>query len=150
MHIKRIIIENFKCFEGKFSLDLNSGLNILVGDNESGKSTILEAINLALSGLIYGRYLGTELTQALFNNKVIEQYLESLRTDNQLQPPHIMIELFFDIDDISLSASFEGNTNSLKEKHCGIQFKLFFNEKYQEEYNLLINRVDKICSIPIE
>jgi len=150
MHIKKIIIENFKCFEGKFSLDLNSGLNILVGDNEAGKSTILEAINLALSGWIYGRYLGTELTQALFNNKVVETYLESLETDNNFRPPHIMIELFFDIDDDSLKALFEGNGNSLKEKECGIQFEISFDEKYQKEYSLLINNDDKLGSLPIE
>ena len=80
MHIKKIIIENFKCFEGKFCLDLNKHLNILVGDNEAGKSTILEAVNLALSGWIYGKYLGTELTQSLFNNKVVKFFLESLTT----------------------------------------------------------------------
>lgn len=150
MHIKKIIIENFKCFEGKFSLDLNSGLNILVGDNEAGKSTILEAIHLALSGWIYGRYLGTELTQALFNKEVIKQYLESLETDNKLQLPHVMIELFFGIDDIALKALFEGNGNSLKEKECGIQFNISFNEKYQKEYNLLINSGGKLGSLPIE
>ncbi len=80
MHIKKIIIENFKCFEGKFCLELNKHLNILVGDNEAGKSTILEAIHLVLSGWIYGKYLGTDLTQALFNNKVIKDYLTSLTT----------------------------------------------------------------------
>ncbi len=150
MHINKIIIENFKCFEGKFSLDLNSSLNILVGDNEAGKSTILEAIHLALSGWISGRYLGTELTQALFNNKVIEEYLDSLKTVDPLRPPHIMIELFFDISDVSLRALFEGNANSSKEKECGIQFKIFYNEKYKEEYNLLINSGDKLGSLPIE
>ena len=104
MYIKKIIIENFKCFEGKFSLDFN------------------------------GKYIGAELTQALFNNKVIIQFLESLKTDNQLQPPHIMIELYFDITDESLKARFEGNGNSLKEKECGIQFKINFDEKYKNEY----------------
>lgn len=150
MHIKKIIIENFKCFEGKFRLDLNNRLNILVGDNEAGKSTILEAINLALSGWIYGRYLGTELTQALFNNKVINMYLDSLTTDNPSLPPHIMIELFFEIEDDSVKALFEGNGNSLKEKECGIQFNISFNEKYQKEYNLLVNGEDKLGSLPIE
>ena len=53
MYIKKIIIENFKCFEGGFPLELNKGLNILVGDNEAGKSTILEAIHLALSEIFY-------------------------------------------------------------------------------------------------
>ncbi len=150
MYIKKIIIENFKCFEGKFPLALNKRFNILVGDNEAGKSTILEAIHLALSGWIYGRYLGTELTQALFNNKVIKTYLDSLKTDSPLLPPHIMIELFFDIEDDSIKALFEGNGNSLKEKECGIQFKISFNEKYQKEYNLLVNGEDKPGSLPIE
>ena len=45
MHIAKITIENFKCFEGRFSLGLNEGKNILVGNNEAGKSTILEAIH---------------------------------------------------------------------------------------------------------
>ncbi|MDD5190375.1 MAG: AAA family ATPase [Dehalococcoidales bacterium] len=150
MYIKKIIIENFKCFEGKFSLDFNKCLNILVGDNEAGKSTILEAIHLALSGWIYGRYIGSELTQALFNNKVIKQYLDSIGTKNQLQPPRILIELFFDIKDIPISATFEGMWNSLKEKACGIQFQIFFNEKYKNEYNLLVSGNEKLNSLPIE
>lgn len=41
MYIRKINIENFKCFKGKFSLSLNEGINILVGNNEAGKSTIL-------------------------------------------------------------------------------------------------------------
>ena len=77
MFITKIIIENFKCFEGRFALDLNKGLNILVGDNEAGKSTILEAVNLALSGWIYGKYLINELTQALFNNSIVDNYLKA-------------------------------------------------------------------------
>ena len=150
MHIKKIIIENFKCFEGKFSLELNTGFNILVGDNEAGKSTILEAVHLALSGWINGRYIGTELTQALFNNKVIKKYLESLQTDNALPPPHVMIELYFDIDDNSLKALFEGNGNSAKVNECGIKFEIVFDNKYQKEYNLLINEGGKLGSLPIE
>ena len=43
MHINEVNIENFKCFKGKFSLHLNEGVNILVGNNEAGKSTILDA-----------------------------------------------------------------------------------------------------------
>jgi putative ATP-dependent endonuclease of the OLD family len=49
MHITKILIRNFKCFSGTFVLELTNGLNVLVGDNEAGKSTILEAINLVLS-----------------------------------------------------------------------------------------------------
>lgn len=150
MFIKEIIIENFKCFEGRFPLEFNNGLNILVGDNEAGKSTILEAIHLALSGWIYGKYLRTELTQSLFNNKVIDNYLVSLKSDNPLPPPYILIELFFEIEDDSLKAVFEGNGNSLKQKACGIQFKISFNEKYQGEYSILLEHSDETSSLPIE
>ena len=48
MAIHKIKIKNFKCFNELFELELNKGLNILVGNNETGKSTILEAIHLAL------------------------------------------------------------------------------------------------------
>ncbi|MFB1400513.1 AAA family ATPase, partial [Streptococcus pyogenes] len=40
--IKKVRIKNFKCFKDWFELDLNGGINILVGNNEEGKSTILE------------------------------------------------------------------------------------------------------------
>jgi predicted ATP-binding protein involved in virulence len=61
-YITKVVIENFKCFKGRFELDFDKHLNIIVGDNEAGKSTIIEAIHLALSGLLKGRYLKTELS----------------------------------------------------------------------------------------
>jgi len=150
MHIRKIIIENFKCFEGLFTLDLNENLNILVGDNESGKSTIIEAIHLALTGWISGKPIQIELTQSLFNSKVLADYLESLKTEQKLSPPHIAIELYLDIDDTSLSALFEGNGNSLRQKACGIRFTIAYNEKYQDEYDILLSSTEEINSLPIE
>lgn len=145
------MIENFKCFERKFNLDLNKNLNILVGDNETGKSTILEAIHLALTGWIYGKYLGSELTQSLFNKKIVDEYLASLKTGKRLLPPSIVIELYFEIEDDSIKATLEGNGNSCKQKACGIQFKIWFDEKkYQEEYEILLTSGDEIKSLPIE
>ena len=49
--IKKIFIQNYKIFE-QFDLELNSDLDIIVGDNEVGKSTILEELcqsNLEMS-----------------------------------------------------------------------------------------------------
>ena len=37
-------------------------MNIVVGDNEAGKSTILEAVNLALTGYLNGRNIRNELS----------------------------------------------------------------------------------------
>ena len=51
MAIERVIIKNFKKFKDPFEIRFNENINLLVGDNESGKSTILEAIHVALMGI---------------------------------------------------------------------------------------------------
>jgi len=66
MYISKVKIHNFKCYRD-FEIILKEGLNIIVGDNEAGKSTILESINLALTGLINGKSIWNELSQYLFN-----------------------------------------------------------------------------------
>ena len=145
MKISRIKIENFKCFEA-FDLTLNGGLNILVGDNEAGKSTILEAIHLALTGLFNGRYLKNELTQYLFNNQVVAKYLYDLDQGKVAIPPYILIEIFISGEDLPL---FEGNGNSEKTKECGISLKIAFDDKYQAEYEHLIKK-GNVQTLPIE
>lgn len=54
-------------------------MNIIVGDNEAGKSTIIEAINLALTGILNGRSIWNELTEYIFNKNVVNRYLASLK-----------------------------------------------------------------------
>lgn len=55
MAIEKVIIQNFKKFKDPFEIKFNENINLLVGDNESGKSTILEAIHVALTGIYAGR-----------------------------------------------------------------------------------------------
>ena len=142
--IKRISIRHYKCFRN-FSLDLTNGVNIIVGNNEAGKSTILEAIHLALSGLLNGRYLRNELSQYIFNKEIEELYLKRLKTENPLPPPNIFIEVFFDGDDLPL---FEGDGNSTKRKASGISFKVEFDSQYDDDYEELITT--EVTTIPIE
>lgn len=141
MKVKKIYIENFKSFE-KLELDLNSGINIIVGNNEAGKSTILEAIHLALTGLLNGKYLKNDLTEYLFNIKCIKEYL--------LNPeilPYILIEIFFEDGQHPL---FMGNLNNeKKDKESGISFKIAFDEKYQVEYDEL-RKEGNIKTLPVE
>lgn len=146
MRIKKVKIENFKCFEKAFTLELNSEINILVGNNEAGKSTILEAIHLALTGLLNGKYLKNDLTQYLFNNKVIDEYLNNVNQGKGVIPPSILIEIYIDSKEFPL---FEGNGNSERAKECGISFKIAFDDKYQAEYEQLIKK-GNIRSLPIE
>lgn len=146
MYISKIHIENFKSFKGSFKLVLDKGINIIVGENEAGKSTIIEAIHLALSGLLNGKYLNNELTQYIFNYEVIAEYLDNLDKKINAIPPHILIEIFIDGENTS---EFEGNGNSEKSNSSGISLKIAFDEKYKKEYEDLI-KIGGIKSLPIE
>ncbi len=146
MHIKKVNIENYKCFKGMFSFTLNPGLNIIVGNNEAGKSTIIEAIHLALTGILNGRYIRNELSQYLFNNDAVKKYVARLSSGNAMPPPHVLIEVFFEGEDLPL---FEGDGSSKREKECGVVFKIEFDADYQPDYEILV-RTGEISTIPIE
>lgn len=47
MRLRRLRLQNFRRFED-FELNLAPGLNLLIGTNESGKSTIIEALGIVL------------------------------------------------------------------------------------------------------
>jgi len=95
MNMKKIKIEGYKTFH-KFELDLNKTLNIIVGDNETGKSSLLEAINLVLSCQLDGRNIQYELNPYIFNTDMVKRYFEAQKEGNSLLPPHILIEAYIE------------------------------------------------------
>jgi predicted ATP-dependent endonuclease of OLD family len=56
MYLNNISISGYKNFEEKFEIKFNKGLNVLVGENGVGKSSIIDAIRLVLNEDEYGRY----------------------------------------------------------------------------------------------
>lgn len=93
MHIKKLKIVNFKKFGADENIfEFNDDINILVGDNESGKSTILEAIELGCNCSYRGKSLISELSTDLFNDISVKKYLESDKKAEHL--PKILIELY--------------------------------------------------------
>ncbi len=146
--ISKVRIVNFKCINGVFDLELNNGLNVIVGNNNEGKSTVLEAIHLALTGIFRGKLLRNNLTQYLFNNEIIAEYLAKLKEDTTVELPKILIELYLH----DLNPELEGDLFSDKNyesRTSGIGLEVAFDEKYRNEYNELISSED-INSLPIE
>lgn len=145
MAIKKVKIKNFKCFAGWFEIDFDRELNILVGNNGTGKSTILEAINLGLTGLYHGKNIRNELSQYLFNKDILDEYLNNIKDGEKVTPPEIIIEIYF-YDKIS---EFEGDGNSENNKDvAGIVLSIEFDERYANEYQLMLN--GELNSLPIE
>ena len=148
MHISELYIKNFKRFGKRFSIQLTPGLNILVGDNEVGKSTILEAVHLVLTGMLNGRLLRLELSQSLFNNDAVAAYIQSIAPgQTQLPLPEILIEAHLLGDDL---ATLEGDDNVEHKKASGLSLRIAFAEKYQTEYEALLKSPEGIKSLPIE
>jgi len=104
LKIKTIKVHGFRIIKD-LVVNLNDNINILVGDNGSGKSTIMEAINEAISGRIDG--VGIEHTISVddFNAEIRSCYKSSNKEDVS-QMPVILIEVFFQDED-SL-ATFKG------------------------------------------
>jgi putative ATP-dependent endonuclease of the OLD family len=51
MHLSTLTIENFRCFgsgDNRFSLSLKAGLTALVGENDAGKSAVIDALRFVL------------------------------------------------------------------------------------------------------
>lgn len=86
-----------KCFE----LCPNQKLNLIVGANESGKSTLMEALALALTGRVNGRWASDELNPYWFNTEIVEEFVHKRSNGERVALPEINIELFFeDRDDL--------------------------------------------------
>ena len=145
IYVEKLKIHNFKCFEN-FEINFKDCLNIIVGNNEEGKSTIMEALHLALSGMYNGKYLATEMSTSIFNVNAVERYIHSLRTDLKESLPEILIELFLNGDDIAV---LKGDDNSDNSDACGIRYRICFNEQYQNEYAVFVQN-DDIATLPLE
>ncbi|MCB2160681.1 AAA family ATPase [bacterium] len=55
MYIEELLIEGYKAFNSETSVQLHNGLNVLVGENGTGKSSIIDAIRLILQEDNYRR-----------------------------------------------------------------------------------------------
>lgn len=88
-YIKKIILHNFKRFV-HLEVETSDDMNIFVGDNESGKSSILQAIDLTARG---SRFRVEELgLERLFNANTISEFMEEDR--NMLNLPEMYVELY--------------------------------------------------------
>lgn len=50
MHLEKVTLKNYKAFDD-LEIDLQPGINLLVGDNGAGKTSVLDGIAVALGGL---------------------------------------------------------------------------------------------------
>ncbi len=134
--ITRLKLKNFKRFK-TFKVDFDDKLNILVGDNESGKSSIIEAINLVLSGS-RSKIESTGL-ENIFNSQVIKEFLASDKKYENL--PTLSIELYLNEQN---NPDLNGK-NNLDEIICdGLKLEIIPNDELSKDIQEILKQAEPV------
>ncbi|UNX69102.1 ATP-dependent nuclease [Klebsiella aerogenes] len=142
MRVKSIKLTNFKKFKDDH-LEFNDDVNIFVGDNNAGKSTILESLEIVLNYNYRGRPFNSEFTPDIFNKDAVQQFLASDKSAKYL--PSLTLEAF--IDGVP---EYRGSNNSLKVDAQGITVQVRFDATLEDVYADYLQTKPNITSIPIE
>lgn len=126
-HIKSIHIEGFKKFSN-IDISFDPHMNILVGENEAGKSTILEAIRIVLNQQY--RNADKSVLSDLFNAENVTAFKAnpSIKT-----LPQIVIELFLELD------AYKKMPHIFTEKSTAAEVKKMKNMESDSNANLMPN-----------
>jgi len=109
-------------------------LNILVGDNDAGKSTILEALTLALTGRINGRLASEEINPYWFNTELVEEFFAERANGTILAPPQIEVEVFLADRDEFQKNLFGAHNSEEPPKACaGVRLRIEPDPDYRQE-----------------
>jgi putative ATP-dependent endonuclease of OLD family len=117
MHITRVYIEGFKRFT-TFDLELNPTFNVIVGDNETGKTSVLEAIGLVLTGQYDGHLIQYAIDPYLFNATTVANYFQKRQKREHGEPPRILIEAYLQSNDNNPALASLKGTNNTRSEDC--------------------------------
>ena len=130
--IRKVKIQGYRVHKN-LTVEPNQKFNLIVGANESGKSTLMEAVALALTGRINGRSLSEELNPHWFNTAVVDEFINKRASGVPVSFPEILIELSF--DDLPELQSLCGAINThVPTTACpGVTMRVSANPEYATE-----------------
>ncbi|MCE5224466.1 MAG: AAA family ATPase [Porphyromonadaceae bacterium] len=127
--IKQIVIHGYKKFKD-FQLTFHKGLNVIIGENESGKTTIIEAVNIALNQ--WYRAADKSIIEELINRELLDEFYTAPSVDSL---PRIVIEIEFDLSDIPAQSDYYGQEYeliNLSNDLFGVSFHCELNDAYAQ------------------
>ena len=150
MRVNRLKIINYKLFQ-RVTIEMNDNMNIFVGENDSGKTTILEALAMVLTGRINGSNIANRVNLDWFNAEIRKDFIKAIESGDTPILPTIEIEAYFSTpkeDEIAIK-KFKGTNNSLHEDVEGVKLEIVFDTQYASAYQQLLAE-KKVKDIPIE
>lgn len=133
--ITKIKIHGYRIYK-EFELKPNNKLNLIVGANESGKSTLIEAITLALTGRVNGKKASEELNPYWFNTDIVDEFIQNRNAGGNQRFPVIKIELFFEGCDELQELCGAHNTDIPTNACPGMKFEVLPNQEYLDDLEI--------------
>lgn len=149
-YVTKLRLKGFKRF-ADFELPLQRRFNILVGDNETGKSTLLEALTLVLAFQSDGRTAYGALDPFWFNKGLVEGYFSAIRAGDEHAPPTVVIEAYLACDTPAPELSrLKGTANHAGEDCPGVHFKISVQDGLAEELKAYATDDTNPPVVPVE
>ncbi len=143
MKLKSVTIENFRAIE-HIHLPLHQQLTVLVGENGTGKTSILDAISLVLGAIPHHFQVQK---QRFFDDNDIRQYLKPNQSKNHIEyAPYVRIKLE---NKAGLTWHYESQTACLKDRKSELNLN-GLNELHKHLDKMISELNDsKIVELPV-
>lgn len=138
--IRKVVIQSFKKFKN-LTLDFESGKNVLIGNNEAGKSSVLLALDITLSGS--RNRIETLGIDTLLNKEAVDAFLAGDKRLDKL--PKLIVDVFLEEGD---DENLYGTNNALQRNTDGLRMVIAPMEEYGEEIQAVM--ADEGPNFPFE
>lgn len=132
MRIDKIQIENFKNFE-KLEVEFEKGVNLFVGSNGSGKTSILEAINVALGGFFSSQEQKMQRMIEISESRIV------IANGNPKRVPKTSITAYSELIGNSWTRNFNSETKNNDTKYVKVAGEYgdkFLQSFYETNYDV--------------
>ncbi|MFE1514149.1 ATP-dependent endonuclease, partial [Corynebacterium bovis] len=147
--VTKVQISGYRRFR-EFTFKPEPGTNIIVGGNEAGKSTLLEAMALALTGRVNGVWASEYLSPYWFNRDMVRDFFMKETTGRSFSAlPEFRIDAYLDVVSGELE-KLRGINNMAEEGSVGLSIWAHPDPAYKQELDDYFQEEDCPEVLPVE